>query len=908
MDSTRKGPRQGDGASSTSVRSRTESSSGYHRGRETVRVFENSYLVNNNRSETNRSENNSNANNSNANNSNTNNSNVNFNNFTNTRRSDHRRVSPMTPSLREVKTRGTRDISNNNRNSRSTSDVRIRPEMGVKKGNIITVVNNSIEFDPDYVDAELDLSRCSINSNEPPSLDNEIPQKDEYAEDTTNFSNETYEEPSTQRTQHELENTCEAAVEIPIIESTNLTNEQAVADEVAFCDPRQNQVFHLLTGIQQLRREDKFSDLTVKVRGREFRCHKFVLAYSSPYFKSMIEGTDGEEIQREGPNVATDNPSSQDSNKSTVKRNEANDNKNNNSVESGDNTSEVGSSEGARGVKEGGIVRRQSGRGRGVRRDKVEEKTDAKKTAVIEKEKDTVILNGIHSNIFDKILDFIYCVFEDVINEENALELLLAADTLQLAYLSQTCASYITETLSAKNVFDVISLWDSGSARLFEHKVIRKGHQVIRENFIELAAADEFLALGRHHVISLVADSMLHVQGEMVVLQALLRWVKVRPEERSSDLTLMLQHIRFPLMSTSELDKVKEISLLRENSLAMALIEESRAYSTLDYCERMAWPRQNCISRRMFPTRDFILWTADRDKGLHFYSIIDGTHHKVTSFNAAEKPAAGPFAFDSTSSVCCYEDKIFFTGGEFTTDMTWSVDTSNGQINIHAKMPRGRKFHSMIASRGCVYCLGGQDKRGYTVLDSVDAYIISKDMWVQVGKLSVPAYNMTAVTSGGAIYLLGGVDHAGQPLRLIQCFVAMRSGLYSAFKVDVTGMPPSLLSARAVTSGLEGFIYVVCGHGEVYRFEPEKRHISHVTTIKNLSENPRVRFGLAHVGGCLVVIGGHQLGQVAQEPIRSVCLDIATRTELRDYSPILPGDIVNTCISAKLNANAMNFF
>ncbi|CAL1536711.1 unnamed protein product [Lymnaea stagnalis] len=121
-------------------------------------------------------------------------------------------------------------------------------------------------------------------------------------------------------------------------------------------------------------------------------------------------------------------------------------------------------------------------------------------------------------------------------------------------------------------------------------------------------------------------------------------------------------------------------------------------------------------------------------------------------------------------------------------------------------------------------------------------------------------------------------------------------------------MPPSLLSARAVTSGLDAMVYIVCGHGEVYRFDPEKRELSHLTTLNNLSENPRVRFGLAHMGGCLVVIGGHQLGHSMREPVRSVCLDIATKLEVRDYSPLLPGEIVNTCLAAKLNASILKVF
>lgn len=59
-------------------------------------------------------------------------------------------------------------------------------------------------------------------------------------------------------------------------------------------------------------------------------------------------------------------------------------------------------------------------------------------------------------------------------------------------------------------------------------------------------------------------------------------------------------------------------------------------------------------------------------------------------------------------------DLFVSLGGEFNTDMTWSVNSSTGEVKVLAKMPRGRKFHSMIAARGCIYCLGGQDKRGYS--------------------------------------------------------------------------------------------------------------------------------------------------------------------------------------------------
>lgn len=62
--------------------------------------------------------------------------------------------------------------------------------------------------------------------------------------------------------------------EMPVSASTSgstLTPDTTCSGEIAFIDPRQNQVFQVLTGIQQLRKGGQFADLTVKVRDVEFR-------------------------------------------------------------------------------------------------------------------------------------------------------------------------------------------------------------------------------------------------------------------------------------------------------------------------------------------------------------------------------------------------------------------------------------------------------------------------------------------------------------------------------------------------------------------------------------------------------------------------------------------------------------
>ena len=49
--------------------------------------------------------------------------------------------------------------------------------------------------------------------------------------------------------------------------------------------------FNLLRGIHELRAERKFFDVTLCAEGREFHCHRTVLAAASTYFRAMFAGT-----------------------------------------------------------------------------------------------------------------------------------------------------------------------------------------------------------------------------------------------------------------------------------------------------------------------------------------------------------------------------------------------------------------------------------------------------------------------------------------------------------------------------------------------------------------------------------------------------------------------------------------
>ncbi|XP_028648097.1 kelch-like protein 30 [Erpetoichthys calabaricus] len=59
-------------------------------------------------------------------------------------------------------------------------------------------------------------------------------------------------------------------------------------DDLEFCLPSHSQ--SILEGLCSLRSNPKFSDVTLSVSGREFHCHRSVLALCSLYFNSMFSG------------------------------------------------------------------------------------------------------------------------------------------------------------------------------------------------------------------------------------------------------------------------------------------------------------------------------------------------------------------------------------------------------------------------------------------------------------------------------------------------------------------------------------------------------------------------------------------------------------------------------------------
>ncbi len=94
-----------------------------------------------------------------------------------------------------------------------------------------------------------------------------------------------------------------------------------------------------------------------------------------------------------------------------------------------------------------------------------------------------------------------------------------------------------------------------------------------------MSETDEFQNLPLREVSNLIGEDELFVASEEQVFKAVMRWVKLKPDERQDDLAYLLAKVRLPLLSPQFLsDTVATEDLIRTSHKCRDLVDEAKDY------------------------------------------------------------------------------------------------------------------------------------------------------------------------------------------------------------------------------------------------------------------------------------------------------------------------------------------
>lgn len=184
-------------------------------------------------------------------------------------------------------------------------------------------------------------------------------------------------------------------------------------------------------------------------------------------------------------------------------------------------------------------------------------------------------LKEVSSNTLGDLIEYIY-TGEVTLEGENVEGLLNVACSFEIPALTRACCDWLSLQL---NSFNAIGIWWLARNANYEYTshLQEEAKSYIIANFTTICKEAEFLELEYEELKEIIQDDNLCVESEEDVLSAVVYWVEMDEEGRSSYFCDLLQCVRLECTSLEFLRNVEEDPLVRNCERCLAAVQSAQA-------------------------------------------------------------------------------------------------------------------------------------------------------------------------------------------------------------------------------------------------------------------------------------------------------------------------------------------
>ncbi|KAM9317857.1 kelch-like protein 10 [Pholidichthys leucotaenia] len=357
---------------------------------------------------------------------------------------------------------------------------------------------------------------------------------------------------------------------------------------------------------------------------------------------------------------------------------------------------------------------------------------------------------GISAPIMELILEYAYTGLVSV-TVENMLELLLAADQLEVMYIVQICWNFIENELAPKNCIDIWQFTNVVSCPEMRYKACR----YITDHFVDVASSEEFLQLSVEELEDILRRDELCVKQENSVYEAAINWMLHMPQKREEHAVRLLSKVRLGLMTESYIRlNVLSQDLICNNHECLSLVFE---VLQTDIYSPFRHPRlPNAILLAIGGLSD-----PNSTKGIEAYDFKANHWRDVT--NPLKCPLAHHGAVFLNGFVYC-------VGGcdrEQYSNNVCRFDLGTHMWEEVAPMYSCRCDVSVTILNGCIYALGGYNGRIH--LNTAECYRPESNQWSFIAPMTEQRSPASCTTLYHRIYICGGFN-GHEYLQTAECY------------------------------------------------------------------------------------------------------------------------------------------
>ena len=355
-----------------------------------------------------------------------------------------------------------------------------------------------------------------------------------------------------------------------------------------------------------------------------------------------------------------------------------------------------------------------------------------------EKYENKVEIPTLDGKAVKSLIDYIYNGNVDI-DDENVLQLLAAADYLQLLDAKQFCFEYLEENIGSENWSEILK----AVIMYRDNKIKDKVYLFITEYFDEIIATDQFIAFSQDDLKDLVSNLDRSKVKETSIYEGIMKWIKHDLEARRDALLDLFRLIKIDQLPHEIIEKVMEEDSIKNN------LE----------CHRMILFRLLEITKKMNNTA-------------HESRLISVGGHRTLS-NVAEVYNLHGHAFNNHPdfpikilghSVLQSNGFVYCIGGAEDTVQHAQTYNCVWLANVKDQLKKWRKATPMHEKRFMMGTAQYDDKiivaggnNGFDKLASAEMYDMPLNKWKRISSLNHPRYGNTLVPCQGCLHVLGGI-------------------------------------------------------------------------------------------------------------------------------------------------------
>ncbi len=364
-------------------------------------------------------------------------------------------------------------------------------------------------------------------------------------------------------------------------------------------------------------------------------------------------------------------------------------------------------------------------------------------------------IEGITFQTLKVIVSYLYTGNINIM-VENAAHVVPACNLLKMYSACDTCESFLHNKVSPANCIGLYTVATvNGVQQLRE-----KARKVMVNNFKEVVATPEFLDMSTDEVEEYIQNEDLSIPNEDPVYDAVVSWIKYRPDERAASFSRLINSVRFRFCSSYCLKHI-----LPKEPLMETLEHQRILVSALKHqdTESVCWDNVggDCVDCSVLPRKGYqrkssmviIGGRSDPDNVIR----SDCWHLQNEEWKVMQQSPIPTTTY--LFNACIVRDGIVVSGG-FTFGRTvkcWLLSTTNYRWSPLPDLNTARARHSSVSVEGQVYVIGGEGQDGIEI-SSVESLQKYRVRWEALPDIPKPLVYAMAVAHGQYIYVFGGTD------------------------------------------------------------------------------------------------------------------------------------------------------